>query len=229
MGIFQGQAKSSTGQDGDFELPPADNQPAVLVGIIDLGTQHVDGYQGAAARDVRQVYLVWELTDAPVTGTQNNHVLGAVYTLSFHEKAALRLMLEAWKGHKHSDGENIAITDALGKPCLLNVIHGTSKNSGKSFAKIDAKGVTRLPKSVPAPKPKRSPFVWELEAEGGGLHDPRELPDWLPFIYGVPVKDVIGKAKEYSKHAVKPGSTVGNGDQGGGQDDDLPEGPDNPF
>ena len=50
--------KSSSGEGGQFEIPPAGNHPAVLVGIIDLGTRP-STFQGKTT-DRREVYLVWE-------------------------------------------------------------------------------------------------------------------------------------------------------------------------
>lgn len=221
MGIFKGKANSSGGGDSTYEIPPADNHPSVCVAIIDLGTQRVDGFQGAPAKDTHQVYLVWELTEAKVTGTNNNHLIGNVYTLSYHEKAALRLMLEGWRGTKYQDGEEIDLGAVLGRACLLSVIHQTSKSSGKNYAKI--KGVAKLPKGMTAPKPQKTPSAWEMGSDDAG-----DLPTWLPYIYGEPVKEVVERAKEYGR---EPGDEesepeaetagAGAGATNGDADDDI--------
>ncbi len=215
MGIFKGKASSSGGNGEQFEIPPADNHPAACVAIVDLGTQRVDGFQGAPPKDTHQVYLVWELTEAKLSGTTNNHLIGHVYTLSYHEKAALRLMLEGWRGLKYPEGEEIDLGAVLGKPCLLSVIHQTSKSSGKQYAKI--KSVAKLPKGMPTPQPQRKPVAWEMGSDADG-----DLPTWLPYIFGEPVKEVVERAKEYGREpGDDEGEPAGAGAGTASNDDDI--------
>lgn len=55
---FQLKANKGGGGNGGEQVPPG-NHPAVLVALIDMGTQH-DEYQGKASWRCN-VLLVWEL------------------------------------------------------------------------------------------------------------------------------------------------------------------------
>lgn len=185
---FKGKApKKSDG--GDFHVPPAGSHPAILVAMIDLGTQK-ESYQGEE-REVRQVFLVWELTAEQMPGSTFNHVLGKVYTLSFHEKAGLRKLAEKWRGKAYNAEDEIDYGAMVGKPCLLTVEHKQSKDGERTYANLA--GVSPVPKGLAVPPAKRPQTAWEIA--GGSLE---RLPDWLPRIYGEPVADVVRRAPELS-------------------------------
>lgn len=171
--------KASSPKSGD--MAQAGSHPAVLVAMVDLGT-HEDEYQGKKSRH-RKAYLVWELT-----AEASHQVIGRDYTISFAPKAALRGLVEKWRGRAFAENEEFDLSKILGKPCLLTVVHGTS-SKGNPFAKID--GVSPVPKGMPVPPPSRTPFSWEISG--------KDLPaaDWLPFIYGEAVTDVIRRSEEY--------------------------------
>lgn len=60
------------------------------------------------------------------------------YTLSMHENANLRKMLEGWRGKKYTEEEAKAfdITKLLSQPCMLTIVH--SEWQGRKFANIDS-------------------------------------------------------------------------------------------
>jgi hypothetical protein len=66
------------------------------------------------------------------------YLLSKDYTLSFHEKATLRLHLENWRGKKFTDEEaaKFDITKLLGIPATINVVHKVAKSNGKTYAEI---------------------------------------------------------------------------------------------
>ena len=53
------KVKASSTEGGDFELPPSGSYPAVLIGLIDLGT-HDREYNGKTD-EVHKLLFVWEL------------------------------------------------------------------------------------------------------------------------------------------------------------------------
>lgn len=177
--------KASSGGGGDFELAPAGNHPAVLVGIIDLGTQ--EQRYGNEIERAHKVMLVWELTTEKKSDG-GNFIVARDYTLSFNSKANLRLMVEKWRGAQFKDDEGFDISKLLGKPCLLSVVHGKS-NSGKDFAKVD--GATAVPKGMSVPSATKPTICWEM---GNPLD---EVPPWVPFYYGKEVKKVIAASEEF--------------------------------
>lgn len=133
------------------ETPPFEHtgpQPAVLVNIIDIGT-HTDTSPTYGEVRRQQVIFIWELNESRNDGAPLT--VQAFYTLSLHEKANLRKMLEAWRGKPFSMGEDVDITATLGKPCMLN-IGLTEGGRGKVLS------VSRLPKGMD-PFEHRSPLL----------------------------------------------------------------------
>lgn len=214
--------KASNNQGGGFELPEAGNQPAVLVAVVELGTQESD-YQGQKS-EMEKVFLVWELVNLPLSGSQYNHVIGKDYSLKMGQKAALRQMLERWRGCPFEDGQDFDLKELLGKSCLVDVIHGTSKNTGRQYAKVG--GVSSLPKGTTCPPPKRKPIAWEI-ADNDQL--PERLGEWAPFIMGQPLCEVIKRSPEWKHKAVASGSHGSRSHAGEEWDASEPQDDDIPF
>jgi hypothetical protein len=133
-----GLMAKSTG--GPRVLPPEAVHIGICIGVYDLGTQ-VSPQFGPN----RKVALCWELdaqmTDGkPFTITQQ-------YTLSLHEKASLRALLESWRGRAFTEAqlEGFDIFTVLGAPCQLQVIHNKG-GDGQTYANV--KTVMPLPKSM---------------------------------------------------------------------------------
>jgi hypothetical protein len=179
------------GSDGlDFERPEAGPQAAVLVALIDLGTQRDDF--GDRQRQVRKVLLAFELAERRRDGTA--FVVARDYTLSLGRKAALRKMVEGWRGAALAEDEEVRLAEWLGKPCLLTLVEHTT-SSDKIVVKVD--GVGRLPKGMVALTPSRAPLAWSIAG-------PRcALPElaWVPYLYGQPVGDVIKRSAEWRGEA----------------------------
>lgn len=192
MAVNSPWKQKATNGGGEFDVPDAGSHPAVLVALIDLGT-HEDEYQGQT-RTVRKVFLAWELVGEPKPGGGGNFVVGRDYNLSFGQKAKLRETVEKWRGKAFSEGEDFDLSALLGKSCLVTLVHKTSQNSGKTYAKID--GVTALPKGMKAAPPTVGPVQWSVDSGG-------PIPDepWLPYVYGEPLKQVIERSAEYKAGA----------------------------
>ena len=177
-----------------FETPPAGSHGAVLVAIIDLGTQR-ESFQGGPERDQHQIYLVWELTGCKMTGSEHTHLIGRRYTFSLAEKAALRRLVKSWRGRDVSSGEDFDVLAMLGKKCLLSISHNESGD--KVYANLE--GVFAPEPGRQVPDPKRKPVARQVTSA-------EPVPDWLPYIYGEPVLEVIKRAKE-----LLPAATNGSG------------------
>jgi hypothetical protein len=182
-------ATKAKGQgDGEArEIPEPGSQPAVVVALVDLGT-HPRKYEDSGKTvNSRRVYVAWELTDAPVSGTKGrNHVLCRDYTVAFSDKAGLRKMTEAL-GKKFAEGEAFDLLKLLGRRCLVTVDVKESA-AGHRYAKIV--NVTAPPKGFTVPEPKLTPFSWQL---GDGDEN---LPPWLPWLMGRPVTEWLAECQE---------------------------------
>lgn len=198
MSVFTQTAKKG---DGAFVKAPPGNHPAVLVAIVDMGTQWQDGYQGAPGKWQRRAYFVWELVTKKIDGQPGrNHLIGIDLTVSFNEKAKLRKWVEARTGKAIPDGTSHDILAELGQPCLLNVMQKGD------FPKIEA--VSAIPDGLTVPPAKQPLFSWSLEDHA--RDDPISLPDWLPWFYGKPLVESIGRCREIA------------GDQGHGSEASEP-------
>lgn len=187
MGSFTMQVTKPSG-GGQSEVPSAGNHAAVLVGIIDLGTRLKPNSFNAEQQKRHEVFLVWELTDEQKSASNINHTIAKALTLSFHEKANLRKLIEGWRGNPFKEGEAFDLTVLLGKKCLLNVIH---KQSGdRTFAEVG--GVSPVPKGMTVPANKVKPLAWDI-GEGSPIPD----ADWIPWFYGHPITDEIEASDEY--------------------------------
>jgi hypothetical protein len=136
-------------EGGSFERPPAGMFPAICYRIIDLGTQPVS-FQGET-KNKHQVLISWELHDEDTTMADGRPmVIQKRYTLSMHEKAALRHMLEAWRGKKFADAECALfdIENLLGQTCYISIVE--SENKGVTYSNIAS--VNKPPKGFEAPK-----------------------------------------------------------------------------
>ena len=207
--------KSSSGEGGQFEIPPAGNHPAVLVGIIDLGTRP-STFQGKTT-DRREVYLVWELTAEKKAGGSTNHTIARAYTLSLNAKANLAKLIGQWRGKALAEGEEFDLLRLLGKPCLLNVTHKPSGD--RTFAEVG--GASPAPKGLTVPPATIKPVSWDVE-------DGTDVPDleWVPFFYGHSAKDEIEQSYEYKarydKEPATAGAAVGDAAEFGEEDADDP-------
>jgi hypothetical protein len=214
MGVFS--VKTAKGGEGiDFDVPPAGSHAAVLVAIIDLGTQEQE-YQGKKSSK-RMVQLVWELADEKHPKQNRNFTVGRDYGLSLNSKAGLRKLIEGWFAKELPEDQFFEIEKLLGSSGILTVIHKTS-GAGNTYAKVE--GMKPLVKGMPKPKPTLPLTVWSI-----GCGKPIPELEWIPWIVGKPIKEVIGRSPEYQGKPV-PGAKADNGaapaadEQGGGGDAD---------
>jgi hypothetical protein len=175
--------------EGDYELPPAGMHPAVLIGIIDLGT-HNQVYNGQSS-EVRKLLFCWELVGEP-NSKGETFVVSQDYTWSLNRKSKLRALVESWLAKGLDEGD-FELGQFLGQSCLLSLAEGTS-NSGKKFVEIAAIGPP--PRGFIVPPASRTPFTFALAGWPSAVQDP-PVPSWVPKLYGRLVLDEIKGSKEY--------------------------------
>ncbi len=174
---------AKTGGGGDFEKCPPGNHPAVLVALIDLGVQENE-FNGEKKYQPR-AYFCWELT-----GEKNskgfNHLIGIDLTVSMDAKAKLRGWVDAWRGRATTDGEEFDISTLVGKKCLLSV---TEK---KGYSNVS--GVAAIPKGMTVAPPTKTLTTFSIDdIKPDGTFT---IPDWLPYLYGEPLTEVIKRRCE---------------------------------
>jgi hypothetical protein len=178
--------------------------------FVDLGMQE-SNYNGQQKVQPK-IYLRWQIPSLRLKyekdGVQHEGpmAIGSKFTLSLHEKAGLRKILQSWRGKAFTPEElkRFDVTTILGKPCLITVTHAP-KDGGGVYANIGA--VAKLPAGVPAP-----------ELEGGTL------------IYDADNRDTWDKLRPWLQEAIKGQKREDDlpDDRGGNQpaysdlDDDVP-------
>lgn len=137
-------AKASSGSD--FIPAPAGTWAAVCVDVVDLGILEVTF--GGKTKKQHKIRIVWQIDESmpnnkPYTASKR-------YTLSLHEKAALRKDLESWRGRAFTNDElqGFDVETVLSVAALLNIIE-ERKPDGKTYSNIAS--IMRLPKAMQAP------------------------------------------------------------------------------
>lgn len=165
---------------GNFKQLDPGTYAAVCDSVINLGVQRLE-FQGEV-NDTEQVYLRFEVPSERLTyidkeGHEQNKpmVISVTLTNSLHEKARLRHYLESWRGQGFTAAEleQFDLTNILGKPCLLTVVHKTSGN-GKTYANIAS--ISKLMKGMDTPKAENPLIGYHPEF---APQDYEKLPKWI--------------------------------------------------
>ena len=171
---------TDTGGGGDFSPMPQGNHVAVCNMVVDLGKQRSVGQYGEKIQ--HKAFIRWETPDEQIDWTDKdgneqtgNRVIGSFYTVSLHENATLRGVLESWRGRGFTKDEldGFDITKLLGAPCMINVTH--SEKNGKNYANVVS--VTPLPKALKENPPKTSLGLLLYDDDNLANYD--LLPEWL--------------------------------------------------
>lgn len=202
---------ASAGDSKKFPVHPEGPVAARCTRIIDLGTQAGE-YQGKP-KVARKVLFVWESSE--VNGDDAGEYAGKPllitnrYTLSLGDKAALRKVLEGWRGRKFTKEEldRFDIKAVLGKPCLITIVH--NNDGDKTYANIST--LSQLPKQMTAPAAVGELLLLSLDPEYFDQEVFDKLSDNL--------KETIAKSPEYQaikggKPQTKSGPAI--------DDDDIP-------
>jgi hypothetical protein len=155
---------------GNFERCPSGMHLARCYRIIDLGTQKSE-YMGQV-KYLHKVMIGWEIHGTDDNGQplkMNDGRPFAIfknYTLSWSEKANLRLDLQSWRGKPFSQEEmrKFDLKAILGAWCMLNIIERPGKTDGKMYTNVD--GVTPVPaiiKQNGLPQPVNANELFNLQ------------------------------------------------------------------
>jgi hypothetical protein len=137
-------------------LPPEGQHLGLCYSIIDLGTQ-LGMYQGKPTES-HQVQFSWELPKYkavynPEKGEQRM-AIHHTYNFSLSEKANFRKMMDSWTGQAVKALSDETMQKFIGKPCMIQCVHQTSKDGKLKYANVATKGLAiyKRPADVPFPK-----------------------------------------------------------------------------
>jgi hypothetical protein len=172
--------------EGSFTALDDCNTVGILVGILGIGIQ--DGYEPNDPK--KDEYLLTFETPNELGADGRPYHLTKQTAISMHEKANLRILLEALNGKKLPDDKikftgNPAddlktaafitkiISGAIGKACLIDVVKYTKQN-GYDGNKISA--FSKLPKGMEAGKALTTYGYFDLDAPDWALFE--KFPQW---------------------------------------------------
>lgn len=156
---------------GSFTPAPEGTHAAVCVDIVDLGMLEVSFNN--KTKHQHKIRVSWQIAEDREDGKP--FLVSKRYTLSLHEKAALRKDLESWRGRSFTPEElrGFDVETVLGHGCLINVIHAPNPKGGSPYANISA--IMRAPKGMEVPTPRDYVRVKDrtpAEAEADQTHQP---------------------------------------------------------
>ena len=211
----------NTAPSSDFKAVPAGLHLARCYRIIDLGTQRSE-YEGVEKHQ-RKIMLGWELHGKDdegnelVTDRGDPLAIFKNYTLSWNDKANLRIDLQNWRNKPFTSAEmqRFDIQSILGAWCMLTVIQRPGK-TGKNYANVKAVApVPSVIKSAGLPPAVNMNQVFRLAEPDYELYD----------TFGKGLKAMIESSPEWQalqdkKSAPKPVKTPSSGFDD--MEDDLP-------
>ena len=155
---------------GDFERCPPGMHLARCYSIIDLGTQKTE-YMGAV-KFLHKVRFNWEIhgnddDNKPILMKDNRPFsVKKDYTLSWGDKANLRLDLQSWRGKPFSQEEmrRFDLKNVLGVWCMLNVFERPAKTGDKIYTNVDSVSpVPSIIKKNGYPDPHNETVIFNLK------------------------------------------------------------------
>lgn len=138
----------ATGGENKYKPHPEGQYVAQCVDVVDLGVR-VEAYPGQPHRLVKKVALIFHTGQLRDDGQPFD--LGAEYTVSMSEKAALRATLESWRGKSYDDETakaGVPLHMLVGHHALISVENRKSAQ-GRLYAKI--KSISPVPEALPKP------------------------------------------------------------------------------
>lgn len=181
--------KAPFGEKKEKILAPQGNHVARCYNLIHIG--HVLVEYNGEQKEQDKVRIGFELPTVKheFDGEKKPMVISKEYTLSMHEKANMRKLVEGilGQGLLDQDAESFEVEDLIGKTCLLYIKHDTNQRGDKYATIVSASPV---PEGMPIPEPYNQPNIlnytdkWDQEKFD-------KLPDFL--------KDKMRGSNEYMK------------------------------
>lgn len=149
--------------ESNFTLIPAGTYAARCYQIIHSGTvpENING----KVQELNKIRLVFETPAKKHVFKEGEEPkpfsVSKEFTFSMSDRANLRKALEGWRSRQFTDKEAAAfdISKLLGVPCMITVIHKTSK-SGKVRAEISS--ISSLPEGMTVPPQINESFLFTV-------------------------------------------------------------------
>lgn len=175
-------------KQNDFIPVPTGNHVMRCFKMIEVGT--IKGEYMGQPTHRKKVYIEWELPNEQVEFKPGEgrrpFAIGREFTLSLFKGAALREILESWRGKKYTEEETkeVDILKLVGQPCMGNVVEGEMKDDKP---RSTLSGVSILPKGLMCPAQINPSVILQYDNFDFTVY--KNLPKWL--------RDKIATTPEY--------------------------------
>jgi hypothetical protein len=172
---------SLTSDSKEFKPAPPGTFIGVCVDVVDLGLQEVT-FQGKTKMQPK-IRVYWQIEEIN-PDNERPFLVTKRYTLSLHEKSALRKDLVSWRGRDFTDDElsGFDLETLIGVNAMLTITH--NENDGRTYANVS--GISKLHKSMTPIKPLD--YVRKIDRKDGDQKAPHAGPaadvvadDDIPF------------------------------------------------
>lgn len=182
------------------EVLPADNYPARISQVLDLGLQEQRPYEGVAKRPANEIMVTYELVseflkdeDGADRLDKPRWVSETFCLFGLHsERAKSTIRYNALDPRHINDGD---WSKMIGTPCILAVVNNKSKSNGRTYANVG--GVTGPMKGMIIPNLVNDTKVFTLDDPDMGVFN--ALPEWIQTkilgnldIEGSPLQNALG-------------------------------------
>jgi hypothetical protein len=208
-----------------IEPIPAGTYTAVCYGVIDLGTHTNPTFN----KDAHKVLVQWEVPSVMIDVNRDGETvslpraISKKYTMSLHQKAALRHDLESWRGKAFTAGElaGFDVSKLISAACMVCIVHEPSKDGTKTYANI--KSIMAMPKGGNRPKPVNDCMVFAIPDNApAGFDIPEDkLPEWIVNLIK-DSKEYRGEMAWQTGHEQPPDMPDADAAPGSEEEDNLP-------
>ena len=194
---------------GEFERCKKGTLPAVIFGLIDLGT-HTIHYKAQGDRPARDVdtrkgaLLIQVSTKLRKQANGEPFVFVEEFSMGSTPAARMRQLYESVMETKLSDNVRFDPMQLVGKSCTASIVDAKT-TKGKDFAKLEsitslAEGMEEVEVAIPNLPHKsedgKPALFWFIGGEDMG-----DFPSqaWIPWSYGRPLYETYRESHEYRK------------------------------
>ena len=128
---------ATASESKSYAPAPEGVHQAVCVDVIDKGLIESAFVNEKGQKKVQhKIDIAWQISELRDDGKR--FVVYKRYTLSLHEKAALRHDLESWRGRPFTRDEEMGfdVETVIGANCLVNIQHKPSKDGSRTYANV---------------------------------------------------------------------------------------------
>lgn len=164
----------------DRKLVPEGTHLGICYQMIEIGKVQEE-YMGES-KIIHKVMLTWEIPEERIEFEKDGEkidipmAISKEYTFAMGEKATLRKDLTGWRGKafEEQEAQDFELDVLLGKPCLITVIHKTSK-AGKERAEVAS--ISKIMKGMAVPPTHNKLML--LDYENWDQEVFNALPEWI--------------------------------------------------